>query len=366
MSFFSSSGLDTIALAAAQLESQKCQDASEKFFKERKPADSKAKSIKEESVVNDDVSSSSNPDIVITINENDVLCGRGGETNHHPGNIQYRRLVKIHQRAYLEAKRRDKPRIAKIIVDQIRNQNPSGRFLKKINCRDKLMWQDVGNVKAREKTSQALREGAPEIRDRFDSKSNSNHIENRASGSPDLNSNTSTILDSQVTNPNIELASRADGFLGPRQVSETASEAHARLYSQADVISCYEKYDNDINQVKRNSFKSELFNFVKKRKRPINIQDNRVPIYPQLDQQSHAAHVNNIHQQDRSHVQSRIIANLPNPLYDTNKKNSANQKVVSRGPRLKLIKARMRMETQKHEIPHHYHRSPTAVDFMMH
>ena len=85
MSFFSSSGLDTIALAAAQLESQKCQDASEKFFKERKPADSKAKSIKEESVVNDDVSSSSNPDIVITINENDVLCGRGGETNHHPG-----------------------------------------------------------------------------------------------------------------------------------------------------------------------------------------------------------------------------------------------------------------------------------------
>eukprot|EP00594_Rhizosolenia_setigera_P002703 CAMPEP_0178954652 /NCGR_PEP_ID=MMETSP0789-20121207/9120_1 /TAXON_ID=3005 /ORGANISM="Rhizosolenia setigera, Strain CCMP 1694" /LENGTH=365 /DNA_ID=CAMNT_0020636099 /DNA_START=79 /DNA_END=1176 /DNA_ORIENTATION=+ len=102
---------------------------------------------------------------ITTVNENDVLCGRGGETNHHPGNVRYRKLVKSHQRAYLNAKRRDKPRIARVIVDTIRRQSPPGRFLKKDS--NNGTWRDVGNVKAREKTSQALREGAPEIRDSF-------------------------------------------------------------------------------------------------------------------------------------------------------------------------------------------------------
>lgn len=58
------------------------------------------------------------------------------------------------------AKRRDKPRIAAAIVRVIRSR--SGRFLKKAS-RDNL-WRDVGNNKAREKCSQALREGAPELR----------------------------------------------------------------------------------------------------------------------------------------------------------------------------------------------------------
>lgn len=88
------------------------------------------------------------------------MCGRGGETNHHAGNIRYRQLVKICQPAYIAAKRREKPKIAQRIVRAVRLLG--GRFLKKVpedNC-----WTDVGNVKAREKTSQALREGAPELR----------------------------------------------------------------------------------------------------------------------------------------------------------------------------------------------------------
>lgn len=93
------------------------------------------------------------------VEPSDVLCGRGGETNHHPGNVQYRLLVKAFQPLYVAAKRRDKPLIAQCIVYSVRQVG--GRFLKRANDKE---WKDVGNTKAREKTSQALREGAPELR----------------------------------------------------------------------------------------------------------------------------------------------------------------------------------------------------------
>lgn len=108
------------------------------------------------------VDRSSENDIVVQ--PNDVLCGRGGETNHHPGNIRYRSLVKAYQKLYLLAKRRDKPKIAQCIVVSVRGVD--GRFLKRTKNSNKgSAWVDVGNVKAREKTSQALREGAPNLRD---------------------------------------------------------------------------------------------------------------------------------------------------------------------------------------------------------
>lgn len=105
-----------------------------------------------------------NIDNIIAVQPNDVLCGRGGETNHHPGNIRYRSLVKAYQKLYLLAKRRDKPKIAQCIVVSVRGVD--GRFLKRTkNANNGSAWVDVGNVKAREKTSQALREGAPNLRD---------------------------------------------------------------------------------------------------------------------------------------------------------------------------------------------------------
>lgn len=99
-------------------------------------------------------------EVIPFVQPNDVLCGRGGETNHHAGNIQYRQFVKACQRAYIAAKRRDKPFIAKRVVLAVRKLG--GRFLKKDQATNS--WRDVGNTKAREKTSQALREGAPELR----------------------------------------------------------------------------------------------------------------------------------------------------------------------------------------------------------
>ena len=50
---------------------------------------------------------------------------------------------------------------SKIIYDEIRAMNPSGRFLKQ-DPKTKL-WGDIGEKKALDKTRQALREGAPEL-----------------------------------------------------------------------------------------------------------------------------------------------------------------------------------------------------------
>eukprot|EP00540_Astrosyne_radiata_P000178 CAMPEP_0116849406 /NCGR_PEP_ID=MMETSP0418-20121206/15552_1 /TAXON_ID=1158023 /ORGANISM="Astrosyne radiata, Strain 13vi08-1A" /LENGTH=373 /DNA_ID=CAMNT_0004481119 /DNA_START=80 /DNA_END=1201 /DNA_ORIENTATION=- len=93
-------------------------------------------------------------------NDNDVLSGRGGGTNVHPGNRHFRDLINLHRRAYLKARKNDKPAISRAIVRSIRENN--GRFLK----RDEKtgLWYEIGDDAAREKTSQALRQRAPEMR----------------------------------------------------------------------------------------------------------------------------------------------------------------------------------------------------------
>jgi len=101
---------------------------------------------------------------VIEINDNDVLCGRGGVTNSHSGNRRFRDLVKAHQPAYVTSAKLEKANISLKIVNIIRHCNPPGRFLA---GNDRNGWYDVGDEKAREKTSQALRERAPEMRSLF-------------------------------------------------------------------------------------------------------------------------------------------------------------------------------------------------------
>ena len=97
-----------------------------------------------------------------TPHANDVLSGRGGGTNNHPGNEKFRELVHSKKVLYVNSSKREKALVSCAIVDFIRNQSPPGRFLQ----RDEKsgLWYDIGDQKAREKTSQALREGAPDIR----------------------------------------------------------------------------------------------------------------------------------------------------------------------------------------------------------
>mmetsp|Transcript_26945 Transcript_26945/g.44879 ORF Transcript_26945/g.44879 Transcript_26945/m.44879 type:complete len:690 (+) Transcript_26945:131-2200(+) len=106
-----------------------------------------------------------NGDMLVT--ENDILCGRGGLTNHHKGNKRFRDIVALHRPDYVRAAKVHKPSVARMIVKAIRNSDPPGRFLKKDIKTGK--WYDIGDKRAAEKASQALREKTPEERTRPES-----------------------------------------------------------------------------------------------------------------------------------------------------------------------------------------------------
>ncbi|KAL3912932.1 MAG: hypothetical protein SGILL_006694, partial [Bacillariaceae sp.] len=91
----------------------------------------------------------------ILVTDHDILCGRGGLTNHHKGNKRFRDIVALHRPDYERAAKVQKPSVARVIVRAIRNGDPPGRFLRKDEKTGK--WIDIGDKKAAEKTSQALR-----------------------------------------------------------------------------------------------------------------------------------------------------------------------------------------------------------------
>mmetsp|Transcript_193 Transcript_193/g.192 ORF Transcript_193/g.192 Transcript_193/m.192 type:complete len:1154 (+) Transcript_193:587-4048(+) len=117
-----------------------------------------------------------------TPNPNDVLCGRGGNINSHRGNEQFRGFVEKRKRVYLTARfKREKRLIASSIVNEIRAMDPPGRFLARMGSMkdNNVYWHDIGNEKARDKTSQALRENAPSIRAEIETEINQQRAEMR-------------------------------------------------------------------------------------------------------------------------------------------------------------------------------------------
>ncbi len=76
---------------------------------------------------------------------------------------QYRSLIKSSQPIYLISSKSEKTAISRSIVATIRKAN--GRFLER--SKDLLSYYDIGDAKATEKTSQALREGQPKLRKRM-------------------------------------------------------------------------------------------------------------------------------------------------------------------------------------------------------
>jgi hypothetical protein len=106
-------------------------------------------------------------DYIESYNSRDVLCGRGALMAWHPGNKAFRELVRSHREIYLLARRREKPRIANYIIEVITSSG--GRFLREVDRKEghEMLWEDIGYNKAYEKTTQALREGAPKWREKF-------------------------------------------------------------------------------------------------------------------------------------------------------------------------------------------------------
>ncbi|CAJ1958000.1 unnamed protein product [Cylindrotheca closterium] len=86
----------------------------------------------------------------------DVLCGRGGSSNRHLGNMHFRELVAANKKTYVGLTKKQKMLVARKIVDLVGRTNPPGRFLAKDSASG--LWYNIGVPRSLEKTSQALRE----------------------------------------------------------------------------------------------------------------------------------------------------------------------------------------------------------------
>ena len=85
--------------------------------------------------------------------DNDVLLGRGGFTNTHPGNISFRDKA-LELRSWYEASDKEqKFQISKLLLESVTGQG--NRFLER---GDDGLWHEVVGDGARKKASQALRE----------------------------------------------------------------------------------------------------------------------------------------------------------------------------------------------------------------
>jgi hypothetical protein len=93
----------------------------------------------------------------------DVLSGRGGSVNAHPGNCQFRDWVQVRKEEYnLARSKQAKADICRDIIAKVAALG--GRFLTKESANSQW-WVEQDDERMMSKTSQALREGAPKIRE---------------------------------------------------------------------------------------------------------------------------------------------------------------------------------------------------------
>eukprot|EP00579_Thalassiosira_antarctica_P000036 CAMPEP_0201866414 /NCGR_PEP_ID=MMETSP0902-20130614/1017_1 /ASSEMBLY_ACC=CAM_ASM_000551 /TAXON_ID=420261 /ORGANISM="Thalassiosira antarctica, Strain CCMP982" /LENGTH=192 /DNA_ID=CAMNT_0048391387 /DNA_START=118 /DNA_END=696 /DNA_ORIENTATION=+ len=110
---------------------------------------------------------------ITQINENDIICGRRGLSLKHPGNLAYRKIVGLNKKLYATCLKNEKLRVSKSIVAATREVG--GRFVEREDRKSStsldeqdengnpVVWRDIGDKRAVEKTSQALREGQPKL-----------------------------------------------------------------------------------------------------------------------------------------------------------------------------------------------------------
>eukprot|EP00551_Chaetoceros_affinis_P012587 CAMPEP_0203681996 /NCGR_PEP_ID=MMETSP0090-20130426/44394_1 /ASSEMBLY_ACC=CAM_ASM_001088 /TAXON_ID=426623 /ORGANISM="Chaetoceros affinis, Strain CCMP159" /LENGTH=288 /DNA_ID=CAMNT_0050550723 /DNA_START=26 /DNA_END=892 /DNA_ORIENTATION=+ len=100
----------------------------------------------------------------VTPTDSDILGGRGNGVNSHPGNCNFRKLIKENKEKYLKAGGTfEKRQIVREIMGV--TQSEGGRFLKLNPENDK--WFIISVDEAEKKTSQALREGGPTFREKL-------------------------------------------------------------------------------------------------------------------------------------------------------------------------------------------------------
>jgi hypothetical protein len=94
--------------------------------------------------------------IIKTVTADDVLAGRGGSTNKHPGNILYRALVKENRPTYQQMENHfHKQLLAESIIAAVHKRG--GRFLRRHESIPGA-WVELSMDESIIKTAQALRE----------------------------------------------------------------------------------------------------------------------------------------------------------------------------------------------------------------
>jgi len=101
----------------------------------------------------------------IIVHDNDVLCGRGVNIAHHPGNERFRTLVTSRRdEAYCTTySASEKRAVAEDIIRHIHALDPPGRFLKRdgkgrVSRGLNGPWKELSEREAVKKTYQALRD----------------------------------------------------------------------------------------------------------------------------------------------------------------------------------------------------------------
>jgi hypothetical protein len=110
---------------------------------------------------------------IVEVLENDIICGRGSLPLKHAGNAAYRKIVSLNREIYATCPKTEKLRISKSIVAAVRDINArfiereDGKVSQSLDEKDEagnpVTWRDIGDKRAIEKTSQALREGQPKL-----------------------------------------------------------------------------------------------------------------------------------------------------------------------------------------------------------
>lgn len=181
----------------------------------------------------------------------DVVLGRGRGASSHIGNVNFRGFIKQFKPKYAAANRVDKPKVAGEVVLKWREKNPPGRFLVQVRTTNRNVWNDVGDRKARQKTSQSLRErecirkprrGARRVEtDTADTMGDESSVE---SGGSDYDED-----DSGSTSDTSETGNQEAGK-GPSRVSgESSSGSTNRAVDSSDGGESDEKTSNNMSDV---------------------------------------------------------------------------------------------------------------------
>jgi len=95
-------------------------------------------------------------DSIITLTENDILMGRGGNNRKHSGNERLRMICHYGVQSYKVASKKEKYIVTTQILQLIRSLEPEGRFLE-FHAKENT-WHETTEKRAREKVSQCFRD----------------------------------------------------------------------------------------------------------------------------------------------------------------------------------------------------------------